>query len=312
MYCTRLECDSGVHAGRCCTGADIWPHGVLMGSCAADTSAPSNVALRKTATQSGNYSTCYAGLAIDGNRDSDISNGSCSSTDSSVQPWWRVDLLVVYQISSIIITNRGDCCPDRLIGAEVRIGNSLDNNGNNNSRCAVIPKCLLQTTFTVHANMYGRYSPITKKKNLRIEFHSSEDLKDSTVGDRVLQELKTDMVHKGVSADQLYWTRLPEAEDKQGPVDDREQVDEIWPIFTELHLQKSVSQNGVYTRVRWASPPRLKRDSSLKMTRCHSESLHDSLSCVVQPSADGAALTGGLMEDTTARWRSGCWVECVT
>ncbi|KAI4888283.1 hypothetical protein NFI96_012145 [Prochilodus magdalenae] len=26
-------------------------------------------------------------------------------------------------------------------------------------------------------------------------------------------------------------------------------------------------------------------------------------SCVVQPSADGAALTGGLMEDTTARWR---------
>ncbi|KAI4879797.1 hypothetical protein NFI96_008842 [Prochilodus magdalenae] len=56
--------------------------------------------------------------------------------------------------------------------------------------------------------------------------------------------------------------------------------------------------------VRWVSPPRLKRDSSLKMTRCHSESLHDSLSCVVQPSADGAALTGGLMEDTTARWRS--------
>ncbi|KAI4893866.1 hypothetical protein NFI96_015019 [Prochilodus magdalenae] len=28
------------------------------------------------------------------------------------------------------------------------------------------------------------------------------------------------------------------------------------------------------------------------------------LSCVVQPSADGAALTGGLMEDTTALWRS--------
>ncbi|KAI4889848.1 hypothetical protein NFI96_010474 [Prochilodus magdalenae] len=40
------------------------------------------------------------------------------------------------------------------------------------------------------------------------------------------------------------------------------------------------------------------------MTRCHSESLHDSLSCVVQPSANGAALTGRLMEDTTARWMS--------
>ncbi|KAI4889528.1 hypothetical protein NFI96_010729 [Prochilodus magdalenae] len=48
----------------------------------------------------------------------------------------------------------------------------------------------------------------------------------------------------------------------------------------------------------------LKWDSSLKMTHGHSESLHDSLSCVVQPPANGAALTGGLMEDTTARWRS--------
>ncbi|KAI4888617.1 hypothetical protein NFI96_003175 [Prochilodus magdalenae] len=37
------------------------------------------------------------------------------------------------------------------------------------------------------------------------------------------------------------------------------------------------------------------------MTRCHSESLHDSLSCVVQPSGNGAALTGRLMEDTSAR-----------
>ncbi|KAI4901911.1 hypothetical protein NFI96_006485 [Prochilodus magdalenae] len=60
----------------------------------------------------------------------------------------------------------------------------------------------------------------------------------------------------------------------------------------------------LHTQIRWASPPRPKRDSSLKMTRCHSESLHDSLSCVVQPSADGVALTGGLMGDTTARWMS--------
>ncbi|KAI4887214.1 hypothetical protein NFI96_008581 [Prochilodus magdalenae] len=212
MYCTRLECDSSVHAGRCCTGADIWPHGVVMRSCAAVPSAPSNVALRKTATQSGNYMTFYAGLANDGNRDSYFGHRSCSSTDSSVQPWWRVDLLVVYQISSIVITNRGDCCPDRLIGAEVRIGNSLDNNGNNNPRCAVISEVPATTTFTVPCNMYGRYvslvipgtgkfltlcevevygvpAPVTKKKNLRIEFHSSEDLMDSTVGDSVLQEV---------------------------------------------------------------------------------------------------------------------------
>ncbi|KAL0166467.1 hypothetical protein M9458_038311, partial [Cirrhinus mrigala] len=30
------------------------------------------------------------------------------------------------------ITNRGDCCPERINGAQIRIGNSLENNGNNN------------------------------------------------------------------------------------------------------------------------------------------------------------------------------------
>ncbi|KAI4899699.1 hypothetical protein NFI96_021803 [Prochilodus magdalenae] len=46
----------------------------------------------------------------------------------------------------------------------------------------------------------------------------------------------------------------------------------------------------LHTRIRWASPPRLKRDSSLKMTRCHSESLHDSLvQGSVEMELDGSA-----------------------
>ncbi|KAI4903592.1 hypothetical protein NFI96_001055 [Prochilodus magdalenae] len=77
-----------------------------------------------------------------------------------------------------------------------------------------------------------------------------------------------------------------------------------WPKPSNPGHTGSTSGHGQSGATEVASPPRLKRDSSLKMTRCHSESLHDSLSCVVQPSADGAALTGGLMEDTTARWRS--------
>ncbi|KAI4888771.1 hypothetical protein NFI96_001915 [Prochilodus magdalenae] len=70
-----------------------------------------------------------------------------------------------------------------------------------------------------------------------------------------------------------------------------------------VHLGAS-STHGI----RWASPPRLKRDPSLKMTRCHSESLHDSLSCVVQPSANGAALTGG-HHCSLDVCNGGCWVS---
>jgi hypothetical protein len=45
-----------------------------------------------------------------------------------------VDLLDVYRVTAVNITNRGDCCPERLDGAEIRIGNSLENNSINNPR----------------------------------------------------------------------------------------------------------------------------------------------------------------------------------
>ncbi|KAL0189935.1 hypothetical protein M9458_017034, partial [Cirrhinus mrigala] len=61
--------------------------------------------------------------AIDGNRD---------ITNWDRNPWWRVDLLDVYKITRVSITNRGDCCEERIEGIQIRIGNSLDNNGNSN------------------------------------------------------------------------------------------------------------------------------------------------------------------------------------
>ncbi|XP_052458936.1 fucolectin-5-like [Carassius gibelio] len=36
-----------------------------------------------------------------------------------------------------ILSFRGDCCLDQTTGVEIRIGNSLENNGNNNPRCGV-------------------------------------------------------------------------------------------------------------------------------------------------------------------------------
>ncbi|XP_077127588.1 fucolectin-6-like [Ranitomeya variabilis] len=66
--------------------------------------------------------------AIDGISDTHFSRGSCTHTKLEKDPWWKLDLKQSYRISNVILTNRMDCCPERLMGAEVRIGNSPDNN----------------------------------------------------------------------------------------------------------------------------------------------------------------------------------------
>lgn len=95
-----------------------------------------NVALKGKATQSSTLSFSDASKAIDGRRNSLYGNGYCSHTaGDETDPWWRVDLWKTFIITSVKVTNRGDCCHERLDGAEIRIGNDPENNGNNNSRC---------------------------------------------------------------------------------------------------------------------------------------------------------------------------------
>uniref|UniRef100_A0A4W5RCW7 Fucolectin tachylectin-4 pentraxin-1 domain-containing protein n=1 Tax=Hucho hucho TaxID=62062 RepID=A0A4W5RCW7_9TELE len=116
-----------------------------------------NVALKGVATQSSVYSVYEASNAIDGNRESDCYKGFCTHTAYDTNPWWRVDLMDVYRVTAVI-TNRGDCCHKRLDGAEIRIGNSLENNGINNPRCVVISLIQSGETKTVQCNeMQGRY-----------------------------------------------------------------------------------------------------------------------------------------------------------
>uniref|UniRef100_A0A4W5MF13 Fucolectin tachylectin-4 pentraxin-1 domain-containing protein n=1 Tax=Hucho hucho TaxID=62062 RepID=A0A4W5MF13_9TELE len=119
-----------------------------------------NVALKRVAAQSSRFNWAYSpSNVIDGNRNSNYnSGGSCSSTEFNTNPWWRVDLLDVYRVTAVTITNRGDCCPERLNGAEIRIGNSLENNGIYNPRCVVISNIPAGETNTFQCNeMEGRY-----------------------------------------------------------------------------------------------------------------------------------------------------------
>ncbi|XP_049425184.1 uncharacterized protein LOC125884330 [Epinephelus fuscoguttatus] len=121
----------------------------------------SNVALKGDATQSSTLSFATASKAIDGRRNSYYSQGFCSHTaEKKTNPWWRVDLRRTYIVNSVKITNRGDCCAERLDGAEIRIGNSLENNGNGNPRCATIAHIRAGKTNTYHCDggsMEGRF-----------------------------------------------------------------------------------------------------------------------------------------------------------
>ncbi|XP_052330070.1 uncharacterized protein LOC118377339 isoform X14 [Oncorhynchus keta] len=137
------------------TLCELEVHGTPAGNVALN-GPVGNVALNGVATQSSLYENRNAYDAIDGKRNTHY--GSCTHTLKDRNPWWRVDLLNVYRITDVTLTNRGDCCPERLDGAEIRIGNSLENNGINNSRCAVISHIPAGESHTFQCNeMEGRY-----------------------------------------------------------------------------------------------------------------------------------------------------------
>ncbi|KAM4688886.1 uncharacterized protein O3C94_006985 [Discoglossus pictus] len=96
----------------------------------------------------------YAKNAIDGKSDGNYRNGFCTHTDQDSNPWWKVDLKQTYKVQTIVVTNRQDCCGERLKGAEVRVGNSPDNN---NPVCGTIND-VSKPTITLCCNgMEGQY-----------------------------------------------------------------------------------------------------------------------------------------------------------
>ncbi|XDV26411.1 hypothetical protein PO909_030139 [Leuciscus waleckii] len=129
---------------------------LFTGMCVADSKG--NLALNGMAVQSSlGHPQGDAQNAVDGNRDSDYKKESCTFTKTEFNPWWRVDLGNVYTVSNVTITNRGDCCKERLRGAQIRIGNKLDNNGNNNELAATILTAPNGTQTFSFESVNGRY-----------------------------------------------------------------------------------------------------------------------------------------------------------
>lgn len=67
----------------------------------------SNLALHKPASQSSTRASDFASLAVDGNKNNVVVDGSCSHTnDNDIHPWWEVDLQMTAVVYKIAIMNR--------------------------------------------------------------------------------------------------------------------------------------------------------------------------------------------------------------
>ncbi|XP_041842997.1 fucolectin-7-like [Melanotaenia boesemani] len=139
------------------------------------TYTPQNVALRGKATQSWRYRGDWDAFGaaynvIDGNRESNFKAGSCSHTAEGNNPWWRVDLLDSYIITSIIITNRGDCCHEQINGAEVHVGNFAQYNDVKSGRVATISSIPagVSHVITLTERVEGRYVTVVIPGSNRI------------------------------------------------------------------------------------------------------------------------------------------------
>ncbi|KAI7814509.1 hypothetical protein IRJ41_020636, partial [Triplophysa rosa] len=176
--------------------------------CEVEVYGTENLALNGTATHSSTHSSYVAANAIDGLRYRLGLAPSCSITSSESNPWWRLDLLGDYKISTVIISNRRDAGAEQTNGAEIRIGNSLDNNGNNNPICGVFPNLQVGTSITFSCNgMVGRYVNVVmptvqylslcevevygtvyrEKTFLRLKFSSSGDV--AAESDKILHQV---------------------------------------------------------------------------------------------------------------------------
>lgn len=96
--------------------------------------AEKNIATGGKAEQSSQFVDFGPERAIDGNKKNGWADESCSSTSYELNPWWRLDLSKAFKIKDVTITISGDCCNEDVEQAEIRIGNSLDKNGNKNPR----------------------------------------------------------------------------------------------------------------------------------------------------------------------------------
>ncbi|XP_070574606.1 uncharacterized protein [Ptychodera flava] len=162
-----------------------------------------NMALGKHAEQSSSSlqygPQVVAASAVDGNTNADFHQGdSCTHTSFEFEPWWKVDLGDEYVVNHIVITNRKDCCRDRLVGAVVRVG--LSATIMQNDVCGTVTSRRLVTAFNCRS-LLGRYASVQleqlKNYLTLCEVEVYADLNVATFSDVPTRLTKTHTIWRG-------------------------------------------------------------------------------------------------------------------
>uniref|UniRef100_A0A9J8CJ38 Fucolectin tachylectin-4 pentraxin-1 domain-containing protein n=1 Tax=Cyprinus carpio carpio TaxID=630221 RepID=A0A9J8CJ38_CYPCA len=78
------------------------------------------------------------------------------------------DLMKMYSVNRVTITNRLDCCESRINGAEIHVGN-FSSDVFSNPVCAVVPSIPAGATYSYSCcGMEGRYVTVNSPRNSRI------------------------------------------------------------------------------------------------------------------------------------------------
>lgn len=117
---------------------------------------PSNIAQLKPAKQSSVHEGGAANRAVDGNTNGNWGSISVTHTQGEDSPWWEVDLLAQYDISSITIFNRTDCCSERLNNFTIRVSKDPFD-GNYGGEIFNSESQWFQGNKTFSGNMRGQY-----------------------------------------------------------------------------------------------------------------------------------------------------------
>jgi hypothetical protein len=87
--------------------------------------ADDEVSRGKDAWQSSTAWGGDASRAVDGNTDGFWDSASTTHTDLQWHPWWQVDLGATYNVSTVDVYNRLDCCTERLTDYVILVSNRV-------------------------------------------------------------------------------------------------------------------------------------------------------------------------------------------
>uniref|UniRef100_A0A671Z2V0 C-type lectin domain-containing protein n=1 Tax=Sparus aurata TaxID=8175 RepID=A0A671Z2V0_SPAAU len=109
-------------------------------------------------SQSSDYTA--HGVSYSSGRATDGNEKLCANTNDKQKPWWRIDLLGFYNISCVSIYSSRR---NNVVGAQIHVGNSRENNGINNKICANMTPFIEEqwNNYTCAEQVSGRYVTVS-------------------------------------------------------------------------------------------------------------------------------------------------------